>query len=589
MSKRYDAIVIGSGFGGAVAACRLAEIGADVLVLERGRRWDPKEYPRDFDDAWLFDAGRPQERNGWFEFHVFPNMTVATGAGVGGGSLVYANVSEIPPAERFDRGWPPEITRAKLLEHYALAGEMLNVQEIPDNQLTRRYHLMQEAVDEINRRGGDPIHRKLEKMHLAVSFDERWSYDMKERNPHSAEASFDYVNAFGRKQGTCIHVGMCDVGCPVQAKNTLDLNYLARAEDQGAEIRALHLVHRIEPDAGGGYRVYYRYIGSGAYATREVVHDFERARVVVLAAGSLGTTELLLRCRDEHQTLPYLSAFLGRDWSANGNWLTPGLYNVDDPEHGRLKRRISPTYGPTITARISFLEGEDEKQEKFTVEEGGVPPLLRGYLQARMGARAVKASDWRGKIVMRGLDKRLRDQDDLKHVMPWFANGVDAANGHLYLAVDWLHPWRGRRLQMRWNIAKSRKLIDRIIAKHRELTEATGGRLWVPPTWTIFHDLITPHPLGGCNMSETPSRGVVDHTGKVFGYEGLYVLDGAVVPEAIGINPSRTIAALAERNVRYVMKALGTTSPPKPWRPPKADEPTDDAPAPPPSGESTSG
>jgi cholesterol oxidase len=574
MSTQYDAIVIGSGFGGAVAACRLAEVGANVLVLERGRRWEPDAYPRDFDDAWLFDADCPQTRNGWFEFHIFPNMIVATGAGVGGGSLVYANVSEIPPEDRFERGWPEQITLAELQKYYDVAGEMLNVQEIPDNQLTRRYRLMQEAVDEINRRGNDPIERKLEKMHVAVSFDKRWSYDLPENERHTAKASFEYENAFGKRQGTCIHVGMCDVGCPVQAKNTLDLNYLARAESQGAEIRPLHLVRHIEPDgARGGYRVYYQYIGAGEYATRTIEQDFERARVVVLGAGSLGSTELLLRCRDQYQTLPYVSQFLGRDWSANGNWLTPGLYNVDDPEHGRLKRRISPTYGPTITARISYLDGEDENQERFTVEEGGVPPLLRGYLQSRMGAGAVKARNWRTKLALRALDKRLRDQDELKHVMPWFANGVDAANGRLYLTFDWLHPWRGKRLQMDWDIAKSRKLIDRIIDKHRELSEATGGRVWVPPTWKYLHDLITPHPLGGCNMGTGPHDGVVDHTGKVFGHDGLYVLDGAVVPEAIGINPSRTIAALAERNVRFVIEAIGRTAPKTPWTPPKPQQP----------------
>lgn len=562
MSSSYDAIVIGSGFGGAVAACRLAEAGASVLVLERGRRWEPKNYPRDFDDPWLFDSDEPQRKNGWVEFHTFPHMTVATGAAVGGGSLIYANVSEVPPAERFERGWPEEITFEKLEPYYERAGRMLDVQEIPDNQVSRRYRLMEEAVAAYNERAGDPIHRELEKMHVAVTFNQKWTYEREDA--HTDKASDEHVNAFGKKQGTCIHVGMCDIGCPVQAKNTLDLNYLARAETKGAEIRELHLVRRIEPDGvRGGYRVYYQ---SLAPESRVVRRDFERADVVVLGAGSLGSTELLLRCRDEYQTLPYVSPFLGRDWSANGNFLTPGLYNVEDPPE-RVRRRISPTYGPTITARISFLEGDDEKQEKFTVEEGGIPPIVRGYFQARLGqAKALKAPSLRAKLILRELDKRLRNYDELKHLMPWFANGVDAANGRLYLGIDWLRPWRGLRLKMDWDIAKSRELYDKIIAKHRELCELTGGRVWVSPTWTYLHDLITPHPLGGCNMGTGPHDGVVDHTGKVFGYDGLYVLDGAVVPEAIGINPSRTIAALAERNVEFVIAALGRT--PDPWTPP---------------------
>jgi cholesterol oxidase len=570
MPDAFDAIVVGSGFGGAVAACRLAEAGASVLVLERGRRWEPDSYPRDFDDPWLFDTDEPQEKNGWLEFHSFPNMTVATGAGVGGGSLVYANVSEVPPAERFERGWPPEITLEILEEYYTRAGAMLDAQQIPDNQLTRRFQLMQEAVAAYNATGRDPIQRELIKMHVAVTFDPDWTYERPDA--HEPSASKQFVNAFGKPQGTCIHLGMCDMGCPVKAKNTLDVNYLARAESLGVEVRPLHLVQRIEPDnPREGYRVYFRRIGE---ENRLVRHEFDRAKAVVLGAGSLGSTELLLRCRDQWNTLPYLSPFLGRDWSANGNWLTPGLYNVDDPPD-RIKRTLSPTYGPTITARIPFLDGEDEKQERFTVEEGGIPPVLRGYLQARLGQlRSLKSRNWKTKLLIRELDKLLHNHDELKHVMPWFANGVDAANGTLSLGPDWFHPWRGPRLKMDWDIAKSRELYDKIIAKHRELSVLTGGRVWVPPTWTYLHDLITPHPLGGCNMGTGPHDGVVDHTGKVFGYEGLYVLDGAVVPEAIGINPSRTIAALAERNIEYVIQRLGLT--PDPWTPPPRTPPVPD-------------
>ena len=153
--------------------------------------------------------------------------------------------------------------------------------------------------------------------------------------------------------------------------------------------------------------------------------------------------------------------------------------------------------------------------------------------------------------------------------MPWFANGVDAADGDLSLRFDWLHPWRGMKLHLDWDIAKSQKLINRIIDKHRELSEATGGRVWVPPTWRFLRDLATPHPLGGCNMGPSWDKGVVDHTGEVFGYRGLFVLDAAVVPEAIGLNPSRTITALAERNVNFVLDRLERPRPTEPWLPPE--------------------
>jgi cholesterol oxidase len=547
MSPTYDAVVVGSGFGGAVTACRLAEADLRVLVLERGRRWFPGAYPRDFTDRWLYDSARPQHRNGWIEFRVFRNMIVATGAAVGGGSHVSASVSEIPPRDTFDEGWPPEITFAELSGHYRTVGGMLGVTEIPDNQLTRRYHLLKEAAETVGDGG------RFRKLRLAVRFDPNWSYDLPEDTRHTdAAATYVEDNGFGRRQGTCIHAGMCIVGCPTQAKNTLDLNYLARAEDLGAEIRELHLVRTVEP-TGNGYRVHFDRIRS---RTRELVPGSEEARVVVVAAGSIGSTELLLRARDVHRTLPQVSRFLGHEWSANGNFLTPGIYNADDPARNRTLRVISPTYGPTITSFISYLEGPRHNAQRFTVEEGGAPPILRGYLQERLGRGAVKARNWRTKLVLAELRRHLDDHDELRHVMPWFANGVDAADGRLYLGRHWLKPWE-RRLKMKWDFRLSRKLIDTIVERHKDLCEATGGRVFVPPTWKFFHDLVTPQPLGGCNMGTSPRNGVVDHRGRVFGYDGLYVLDGAIVPEAIGINPSRTIAALAERNVRILLDELG--------------------------------
>jgi cholesterol oxidase len=548
MSSPFDAIVVGSGFGGAVAACRLAEANFRVLVLERGRRWFPGAYPRDLRDRWLYNSTCPQHMNGWLEFHIFRNMIVATGAAVGGGSLVYANVSEVPPKQRLEEGWPKGIDWPEALKpHYEEVGRMLNVQKIPDNQLTRRYNLMVEAAKAI---GGQ---RKVDKMRLAVRFDPNWSYDLPEDVRHTVGAA-TYVedNGFGRRQGTCIHAGMCDVGCPTQAKNTLDLNYLARAEDLGTEIRELHIVRAVEP-AETGYRVWYHKIKP---RSRELVEGYVEAGIVILAAGSLGSTELLLRARGYQRTLPKLSKCLGRDWSANGNFLTPGIYNVDAPDEGRVKRRISPTYGPTITSRISYLDGENGP-ERYTVEEGGIPPLLRGYLDERLPLhRTVKARNWRTKLVLAQLRRHIGEVDELRHVMPWFANGVDAADGKLYLGRRWLKPWQ-QRLKMTWQVRKSEKVINRIIERHKELCEATGGRISVPLMWRRpFRDLITPHPLGGCNMGSSAEDGVVDHTGEVFGYPGLYVLDGAIIPESIGINPSRTIAALAERNVGMLLDKL---------------------------------
>ena len=131
MPNTYDVIIIGSGFGGAVTACRLAERGQKVLILERGRRWDAKDYPREPHDPWIYDQNSPAEYNGWLDFNFLGDskMTVVTGAGVGGGSLVYANVSMIPPPKSFAEGWPPEIKYDELLPYFDTVGKMLNVQK----------------------------------------------------------------------------------------------------------------------------------------------------------------------------------------------------------------------------------------------------------------------------------------------------------------------------------------------------------------------------------------------------------------------------------------------------------------------------
>jgi len=140
------------------------------------------------------------------------------------------------------------------------------------------------------------------------------------------------------------------------------------------------------------------------------------------------------------------------------------------------------------------------------------------------------------------------------NVMPWFAQGVDAANGQLTLETA---PFSGeRKLHLNWDVTRSKAVIDAIVDMHLKLSHATGGKPVVPPTWTLLHSLVTPHPLGGCGMADTRDHGVVDHKGEVFGYRNLYVCDGAVIPEALGVNPSRTIGALAERTAA-ILKSEG--------------------------------
>ena len=287
MSRVYDAIVIGSGFGGAVTACRLAERGLNVLVLERGRRWTPKDYPRKPSDPWLFDGNDPAKRHGWLDLRFFKHMTVAQAAGVGGGSIAYSSVALEAHPSLFAKGWPAEITYDELRPGYDKVAAMMNLQTLPDTQLTQRFKLAREAAAAAGHQD------RFSKAALAISFSPDWSYELDDPFNHRHSKSF--TNAHGQQQGTCIHLGNCDIGCDVRAKNTLDLNYIPKAEQQGAEVRPLHLVRAIEPK-DAGYRVIFDRISEG-----QLIRGEETAARVFLAAGSLGSTELLLRCRDEYQ------------------------------------------------------------------------------------------------------------------------------------------------------------------------------------------------------------------------------------------------------------------------------------------------
>ena len=521
----YDVIVIGSGFGGAITACRLAEAGYKVLVLERGRRWDKTNYPRRPEDPWIWNHECPERENGWIDLRVFEHMSVAQGAAVGGGSLIYANIScEAPPHVFETDTWPKEITYAELKPFYDSVARFMNVQKVPANQWTERMKLMQEAADKT---GAADRFKPLE---LAVSFDSDWSYSLPD--PHNPAKSRRFTNPQGVEQGTCVHLANCDIGCDVDAKNTLDRNYIPRAEKKGAQVRSLHLVNDIAPVAGG-YRVSYDELKGG---TRHP--GSETSRMVIVAAGSLGSTELLLRCRDLNSSLPGLSPFLGHDWSSNGDFLTPALY---------ADRAVSPTKGPTISSAIDFLDGSQDGQ-RFWIEDGGVPNLLGDYLRKKLQA---PPRAWRAKILLEAMRQLLRTSDPFKNVMPWFAQGVDAANGQLLLKRPWWF-FGPKRMVLEWDVSKSKAVVDAIVSMHERLTKATGGVPLVPPTWSLAHDLVTPHPLGGCNIGDRSDCGVVNHKGEVFGYHNLYVADAAIIPEALGVNPSRTIGALAERIAKLI-------------------------------------
>ena len=519
MSKTFDVIVIGSGFGGAITACRLAEKGMTVLVLERGRRWSTADFPRKVGDPWLYNNHHPDKQNGWLDLRFFNHMTVAQAAGVGGGSLAYSSVALEAHASLFAEGWPAEITPGELSRHYARVAQMMNLQTVPDGQLTQRFKLAREAAQALGY--GD----RTAKVPLAVSFSPEWNYQLDD--PHHPKHSQTFTNAQGQQQGTCIHLGNCDIGCDVRAKNTLDLNYIPLAERHGADVRPLHMVRSIEPH-DGGYRVIFDRIENGHF-----VRDDAQAARVIVAAGSLGSTELLLRTRDEHRTLPNISRLLGADWSANANVLSMATY--DDPT------RVQQTRGPSISGVVDFLDASVDG-ERFVIEDDGFPNVLLNALKASLDAGE---ADDAGRSIVERIAEFVRGDERSRNVMVWLGAGMDAADGELSLERNLLS--RARTLTLKWKPEQSRAVVEAIMTMHRRMTEATEGHLQPNSGWRLFKNLVTLHPLGGCRMGTDANTGVVNHLGQVFGYPRLYVADGAILPTAVGRNPSHTIAALAER------------------------------------------
>ncbi|HKH51577.1 MAG TPA: GMC oxidoreductase, partial [Mycobacterium sp.] len=260
------------------------------------------------------------------------------------------------------------------------------------------------------------------------------------------------------------------------------------------------------------------------------------------AAGSIGSTEILLRSRDGFRTLKNLPRALGRGWSPNGDFLTLARYK---------NRSLHPTKGPTIGGAIDLLDGVDLPDDnmigydgRIFVEDGGLP---------NFGAHLLK--DWKDAKGPKGWAyRKASGLTDFTDMIPWFGQSIDAADGEFSLQNP-LRFWRAR-IRLNWNPQCSSSALDAFNDVHVAMTLATGGEPRPLFTWKRLRTLVTPHPLGGCNMAAASGAGVTNHLGEVFDYDNLFVMDGSVIPRAIGRNPSKTIAAVAERSCEKLLERL---------------------------------
>ncbi len=560
--EHVDAVVVGSGFGGAVTAFRLAEAGRSVVVLERGRAYPPGSFPRSPRELgrafWDPDCGR----HGLFDMWSFDGFESIVSSGLGGGSLIYANVLLRKDEKWFVRedplpgggyeSWP--VTRADLEPHYDTVEKMLGVTPYPYSG-TPKTAAMQEAA----RRGG----LEWQRAPLAVSFAPRPGAAPQPRLPLD-EAP--YGNVHGVPRRTCDLDGGCDLGCNEGAKNSLDHTYLSAAAHHGADLRTLCEVDAVRARDGGGYVLDYVHHRPDEPGSAPLWKRITADRVV-LGAGAYGTTYLLLRSQ---RGLPGLSDALGSRFSGNGDMLA---FLVP----GERERIFDASNGPVITSTIRVPDTVDGGDGRgFYLQDGGYPGFVDWMIDTAQPAQAARTLDflgeWLSRRIRRSEDPRISDEIARlvgngtlsSGSLPLLGMGRDVPDGEMSLDGD--------RLAVDWTTETSRDYFDRVVETMGGISETLGTTLRENPL-TFFRRVVTVHPLGGAPMGHDPTTGLCDDHGQVFGHPGLYVADGAAMPGPVGPNPSLTIAAHADRLADGILEDLPVHTSTPPGRPVRRSAP----------------
>jgi cholesterol oxidase len=531
LQPEYDVVVVGSGYGGGVAASHLARRGLRVAVIERGREWRTGEFPSRFPEMRnAFQVTSQRFRTGpptaLFDVRLGDDMHVLVGNGLGGGSLVNAGVALRPDPRVFrDAVWPGQVVQDGLL----------------DEGFRRARHWLRPAADP--RFGNMTKFKALQAASGALATP-----------PHAPEivVSFDAAcNPAGVDQPACTRCGDCCAGCNVGAKNTVALTYLPDAARHGAgifaELRVSHLTRNI-----GGWTVHAAPVAGDTAAPIAIT-----AATVILAAGTLGSTEILLRSRERGLAL---SDRLGERFSANGDIIAFG-YGAKLPVNavgvGHPAKVDGLEVGASVTGQLDLLDPADLSRE-IRIQEGALPSALAPVLPVLFvpNGRLLGALQSLVSGVYNG---------PFASLQTFFAVSHDSAAGRLHLTEQ--------RLSLSWPGASAEPVFQRLDAALSALVAAAGGSYVKNPLSgsVMGHQPATAHPLGGCAMGIDRSAGVVDHKGRVFDgaaaagstatHPGLYVIDGSVIPRSLGVNPLLTITALAERAMLHLARDRGWPAP----------------------------
>lgn len=540
MQRTYDYIIIGSGFGGSVSAMRLTEKGYSVLVLEKGKRFEDRDFAKSNWQFWKYLWLPALRAHGILQVSILKGVMVLHGAGVGGGSLGYANVLEVPTDKTFATpAWNQNAHWGELLRpHYQTAKKMLGVARNP--KLWQADHILKQIADEID------MGHTFRATDVGAYFGEA-----------GVTVADPYFDGAGPSRAGCNHCGGCMVGCRYNAKNTLPKNYLYFAEKNGAEIRAEVEVTDVRPltiDEGlwmvndpssmvekPRYEINYQ-SSTSPFKRKQTVC----ARNVIFSAGVMGTMNLLLHLRDVKKSLPDISGKLGHMVRTNSEALL-----------GSVARESDINYSEGVAISSIFNRDEITRVEPVRYPDGSslmrflAAPLIDTDVTVPM--RILKFLGW-------GLTHPMDFAKAL--ILPGWAHNVTIllAMQHADNSMRFRIGRRGFTLFRRGMVAEKEpghEIHAQVKGSH-ELTRDFAKRTNGVALGSLGENLLglptTAHILGGAPIGKDASAGVVNENFEVHNYEGLYIIDGSIMPANPGVNPSLTITALAEYAMSKIEK-----------------------------------
>jgi cholesterol oxidase len=532
MAECFDYVIIGSGFGGSVSAMRLTEKGYSVLVLEKGKRFEDKDFAKTNWQYWKYLWMPAIRAHGILQISILKGVMVLHGAGVGGGSLGYANVLEVPTDETFATpAWNQNIKWGELLKlHYEIAKKMLGVSRNP--KLWTADLILKKMAEEVN------MGHTFRATDVGSFFGEA-----------GVTVPDPFFGGEGPDRAGCQHCGGCMVGCRHNAKNTLPKNYLYFAEKNGAEIRSevevvdvkplvvdgwqLTVNHQLPTTNNARYAITYQSSTSLFKQTQTVY-----AKNVIFSAGVMGTMKLLLNLRDVKKSLPNVSRRLGTMVRTNSEGLLGSVARKSDINYSQgvaissiynhdEMTRIEPVRYPDGSSLMRFLAAP------LIETNVSIPIRILKFLWWALThpidfAKAMFLSGWAHNVtillVMQHADNRMRFKMG-RSLFTLFRKGLVADE----------EPGYEINAQVKGSHEVTREFAKRV---NGVALGSLGENLLGLPT--------TAHILGGAPMGQNADEGVIDENFQIHNYEGLYIIDGSVMPANPGVNPSLTITALAE-------------------------------------------